>query len=143
MDDQNIKDRRLKTKVKLDPESYETLLNMLNGSDEDVVLALECLNNVQQKESLIYTLFLRKNSKTPHHVWKSNCKKVLTYHGSLGIGSDSNVITYNTILELIKLHDNKEENLDFFLHVFASFLKKSFVPVFDFVDDIELKIKVK
>lgn len=143
MDDQNIKNRRLKDKVKLDPESYETLLKMLNGSDEDVVLALECLNNVQQKQSLIYTLFLRKNSKVPCKLWQNNCKKVLTYHGSLGIKSDSNIITYNTILEIIKLQDNKEENLEFFLQVFASFLKKSFVPVFDFVDDIELKIKVK
>ena len=49
MDDKNTKNRRLKEKIVLDEESYDNLLNMLKGTDEDKLVALECIKNIDQK----------------------------------------------------------------------------------------------
>ena len=141
MDDKNIKNRGLKDKLVLDTESYDTLLNMLNGDDEDKIVAFECLNNVDQKKSLIYTLFLRKHGNAQHSMWKANCKKVLDYHGSLGFEPTNNIIKHASILEIIKTQPNKEENLNFFLIDFSKFLKDGLKRAFDFVDDLEFTLK--
>ena len=141
MDDKNIKNRGLKDKLVLDTESYDTLLNMFNGDDEDKIVAFECLNNVDQKKSLVYTLFLRKNANAQHSMWKANCQKVLDYHGSLGFEPTNNIIKHASILEIIKTQPNKEENLNFFLIDFSKFLKDGLKIAFDFVDDLEFTLK--
>jgi len=143
MDDKNIKNRGLKDKLVLDTESYDTLLNMLSGDDEDKIVAFECLNNVDQKKSLIYTLFLRKNGDALFSLWKDNCKKVLDYHASLGFEPGNNMIKYADVLEVIKVQDNKQENLDFFLKQFLDFVKTSLSLSFDFLDDVEIVLKPK
>ena len=143
MDDKNIKNRGLKDKLVLDAESYDTLLNMFSGDDEDKILALECINNIDQKKSLIYTLFLRKNANAQYSLWKVNCPKVLHYHGSLSFDLTTNSIRYADILEVIKTQDNKEENLNFFLVEFGKFLGGSLKDAFKFVDDLEITVKFK
>lgn len=143
MDDKNIKNRGLKDKLVLDVESYDTLLNMLSGDDEDKIVAFECLNNVNQKKSLIYTLFLRKYGTVQHSMWKDNCKKVLDYHGSLGFEPTNNMIKHAHILEVIKTQPNKEENLSFFLKDFSKFLGSNINQAFDFVDNLEITVKFK
>jgi hypothetical protein len=143
MDDKNIKNRGLKDKLVLDAESYDTLLNMFSGDDEDKILALECINNIDQKKSLIYTLFLRKNANAQYSLWKVNCPKVLHYHGSLSFDPTTNSIRYADILEVIKTQDNKEENLNFFLVEFGKFLGESLKDAFKFVDDLEITVKFK
>ena len=141
MDDKNIKNRGLKDKLVLDIESYDTLLNMFNGDDEDKIVAFECLNNVDQKKSLVYTLFLRKNANAQYSMWKVNCQKVLDYHGSLGFEPTNNMIKHASILEVIKTQPNKEENLNFFLRDFSKFLKEGLEKAFDFVYDLEFTLK--
>jgi hypothetical protein len=141
MDDKNIKNRGLKDKLVLDAESYDTLLNMLNGDHEDKVVAFECLNNVDQKKSLVYTLFLRKYGNAQHSMWKDNCPKVLHYHGSLGFEPTNNIIKHASILEIIKTQPNKEENLNFFLVDFSKFLKEGLEKAFEFVYDLEFTLK--
>jgi hypothetical protein len=143
MDDKNIKIRGLKDKLVLDSESYETLLNMFSGDDEDKILALECINNIDQKKSLIYTLFLRRNADVLYSLWKANSPKVLKYHSSLGFKPSNNMIKYGDILEIIKTQDNKEENLNFFLADFSRFLKDTLINSFDFMSELEIVTKFK
>jgi len=143
MDDKNTKNRRLKEKLVLDADSYTNLLNMLKGTDEDKLVALECIKNVDQKKSLIYTLFLRKHGNAQYSMWKANCKKVLDYHASLGFEPTNNVIKHASILEIIKTQDNKEENLNFFLADFNKFLRRVLTDAFDFVEELEFTLKFK
>ena len=142
MDDQNTKNRRL-NKTKLDDEVYKNLSKMLNATEEDRMVAYACLNTVNQTESLIYTLFLRKESKYLSE-WVKNCPKVVSYHNSYGIAKDSNIITFPTIYSILKkvTKENKDEKiLKFFLSKFASFIKESLM--FDFIEDVEITYKLK
>ena len=114
--DDKLKKKVLNDKLVLNPESYQNLLNMLNGTYEDKNVALICLNNVNQKKSLIYTLFLRKIGNAPHSMWKDICPKVLRYHGSIGFEPTNNLLKYSNILEVINSQENKEECLNFFFN---------------------------
>jgi hypothetical protein len=144
MDDQNTKNRRLKEKLVIDSESYDNLSQMLDSTEEDQVVALECIKNVDQKKSLIYTLFLRKNNLKTFGLWHEHCSKVLKYHASLGISKDSNAVSYNDIMKIMKEQDNKEENVKVFMKEFARFLKDSMSTThFEFIDDIQIEITLK
>ena len=143
MDDQNTKNRRLKEKLVIDSESYDSLTEMLNGTEEDQVVALECIKNVDQEKSLIYTLFLRKNNLKTFGLWHVHCSKVLKYHASLGISKDSSTVSYNDILRIMKEQNNKEENVKVFTKDFAGFLKASLSNAFPFIHDVQIEITLK
>ncbi len=136
----------LKTKEKLilDEEQYKTISIMLKSTDEDRVVAYSCLNTLKQKESLIYTLFLRKENPRYIHEWIKYCPKLLSYHFTFGVSKDNNVITFPTIYEIVKTitKDNKDEQiLKVFLSRFACFIKDSLV--YDFIEDVEITCKLK
>jgi len=143
MDDKNIKNRGLKNKVVLDSEAYDSLTQMLNSTEEDQVLALECIKNADLEKSLIYSLFLRKNNLKTFSLWKEHCSKVLKYHESLGFSKDSNSVSYNDIMSIIKNQSSKEENVKFFLKEFAKFLKNNMSNYFGFIDDIQIEVTLK
>jgi len=143
MDDKNIKNRGLIDKLKIDLESYENLLNMLNSNEEDQIVAFKCMDNINQKDSLIYTLFLRKNTTSKYSLWVSHCPKVILYHESLGISEHSNILQYKTIFEIIKNQSNKQENLEFFIKQFSIWLTKSLDRSFEFIEDLDITVKYK
>lgn len=142
MDDQNTKTRRL-NKVSLNAESYDSLLKMLESNEEDRILAFECLNNLNQKDSLIYTIFLRKYNKYKSE-WIKHCPKVVSYHQSHGIEKNTNIITFPTIWNIVKeiTEKNKDkEVLNFFTCQFAMFIKDSLN--FDFIESVDVKFKIR
>jgi hypothetical protein len=143
MDDKNTKNRRLKKKLVIDSETYKRLTEMLQGTEEDQVVALECIKNMDQEKSLIYTLFLRKNNLKTFGLWHEHCSKVLKYHASLGISKDSNTVSYNDIMKIMKEQGNKEENVKVFMKDFARFLKDNMSTAFHFIDDIQIEITLK
>jgi hypothetical protein len=143
MDDKNTKNRRLKKKLVIDSETYKRLTEMLEGTEEDQVVALECIKNMDQEKSLIYTLFLRKNNLKTFGLWHEHCSKVLKYHASLGISKDSNSVSYNDIMKIMKEQSNKEENVKVFMKDFAKFLKDNMSTYFHFIDDIQIEITLK
>ena len=144
MDDKNTKNRRLKEKLVIDSESYLSLTEMLQGTEEDQVVALECIKNMDQKKSLIYTLLLRKNNLKTFGLWHEHCSKVLKYHASLGISKDSNSVRYNDVMRIMKEQDNKEENVKVFMKDFAKFLKDSMSSThFNFIHDVQIEITLK
>lgn len=144
MDDKNTKNRRLKEKLVIDSETYDNLTEMLQSTEEDQVVALECIKNMDQKKSLIYTLLLRKNNLKTFGLWHEHCSKVLKYHASLGISKTSNVVSYNDVMRIMKEQDNKEENVKVFMKDFARFLKDSMSTThFEFIHDIQIEITLK
>jgi thiol-disulfide isomerase/thioredoxin len=143
MGNKNIKDRILNDKLVLDSESYESLSRMLNSTEEDTIVALTCLNNVNQKDSLVYTLFLRKKSKLYYKMWANYCPKLIKYHESLGVSDKNYNIKYNTIIDIIKKTDNKEHNTEIFLKEFAKFLQNSLSEAFGFIDELDFTLKLK
>jgi hypothetical protein len=144
MDDKNTKNRRLKEKLVIDSETYDRLTEMLQSTEEDQVVALECIKNMDQKKSLIYTLLLRKNNLKTFGLWHEHCSKVLKYHASLGISKDSNSVSYNDVMRIMKEQDNKEENVKVFMKDFAKFLKDSMSSThFNFIHDVQIEITLK
>lgn len=143
MDDKNTKNRRLKEKLVIDSETYNSLTEMLQGTEEDQVVALECIKNMDQEKSLIYTLFLRKNNLKTFGLWKEHCSKVLKYHASLGVSKDSGTVSYNDIMRIMKEQSNKEENVKVFMKDFARFLKENMYTYFDFIEDVQIEVTLK
>jgi thiol-disulfide isomerase/thioredoxin len=143
MNENDLKKKILNDKLVLDSESYESLSRMLNSTEEDTIVALTCLNNVNQKDSLVYTLFLRKKSKLYYKMWANYCPKLIKYHESLGVSDKNYNIKYNTIIDIIEKTDNKEQNIEVFLKEFSKFLQGNLSKAFGFIDELEFVLKFK
>jgi hypothetical protein len=143
MDVKDTKDRGLKNII-IDEETYKNLYNMLASTDEDKVIALTCINNLDKKANLVPTLFLRKEiSAAGLDMWKQHCPSVVKYHGSLQVNPDNNVIKFKDILRAIKQQgEQKEASYKFFSKRFEDFVKSNLIG-FDFIENVELKIKIK
>lgn len=143
MDVKNTKNRGLKDII-IDEDTYTNLTNMLSSSEEDKIVALININNLDQKANVIPILFLRKEcTRTNLELWKQYADKTIKYQRTLGINDSNNVIRYKNILAAInKQNVKKESNMEFFCRRFEKFVKDNLLG-FDFIENVELKIKVK
>jgi hypothetical protein len=142
MDDKNLKDRRLEKVINLDQRSYESVRLMLSSEDEaDRIMGYLTLENINQKKSLIYTLFLRKECMFYKIIeWKTHAPITLKYHDSLGIDS----LSHKAIYAIIKKTKNIEF-LNFYLYKLSSYIKSVFFDDFqdDLIEDIEIIFKTR
>ena len=49
MDVKDAKNRRLVSDIVIDDETYQNLLDMLNSTEEDAIVALTTINNLNKK----------------------------------------------------------------------------------------------
>lgn len=141
MDDKDSKDRGL-TKLVIDDKYYKNLFRMLNSSEEDQIVALQCIKPLNKQRNYVAVAFLRKNSKCPQHLWVANCKTHLKYQFSLGIPEGSK-ITFAEIHKAMKTEPKyKDENGAFFTARYVEFLKENLVKM-DFVESVEINVKIK
>ena len=141
MDDENSKNRGLNNIV-IDDKYYKNLVKMLNSSEADQVVALQCIKPLNKQRNYVAVAFLRKNSKCPQNLWDTNCKTHLRYQLSLGI-PDGSKITFSEIHKAMKAEPKyKEENGAFFTARYVDFLKENLVKM-DFVESVEINVKIK
>lgn len=141
MDDKDSKDRGLSSLV-IDDKYYKNLVGMLNSTEADQVVALQCIKPLNKQRNYVAVAFLRKNSKCPQHMWDTNCKTHLRYQLTLGI-PDGSKITFAEIHKAMKKESKyKEENGAFFAARYIEFLKENLVKM-DFVESIEMNVKIK
>ena len=142
MDDQNLTDRRLEDKINLDKTSYESIRLMLTSKDEaDRIMGYLTLENINQKKSLVYTLFLRKECMFHKETeWKTNAQNTLKYHDSLKITS----LSHNAIYAVIKETKNIEF-LNFYLYKLSSYIKTVFFDDYndDLIESVDIVFKYK
>ncbi len=144
MDAKNSKNRGTKSII-IDKNEYKSLLTMLNSGHDDITLALECIKNMDPKANILPIVLLRKNSACNFVEWTKICKKHIAYQYSLGIDKDTKNVIYTDIYhEIIKKKEANvsKEHIEIFSEEIGEFLKKHLIK-YDFVDDIELKIKLK
>lgn len=147
MDVKNSKNRGLKSIV-IDEEQYHNLLNMLNSNEEDQLVALTCIKGLDKERNSIAVAFLRKSGKCHINMWRKHCKSWLDYMDSLKMKNDSNVITFSTIYKALKKETKyQKENAVFFITRYTEYIKKDLLRATlqsnDFVEDIEINIKIK
>ena len=80
MDVKDAKNRRLVSDIVIDDETYQNLLDMLNSTEEDAIVALTTINNLNKNKNLIQVLFLRKEGNCSKELWKQHCIKHLNHH---------------------------------------------------------------
>ena len=143
MDVKDTKDTRLE-EIIITEEMYTNLFKMLNADEADQVVALNCIKNLEKKANLVPILFLRKECSNTHFsLWQEHCPKVLKYHLTLGVTAANNMIKFANILHAMKEQKRfKQENLMFFTKRFEVFVKNNLLG-FDFIEDLEIKIKIK
>jgi hypothetical protein len=144
MDAKNSKNRRTKSII-IDKNEYKSLLTMLTSGHEDITLALEFIKNMDPKANILPIVLLRKNSACDFSEWTKICKKHIAYQYSLGIDKDTKNVIYTDIYhEIIKKKEANvsKEHIEIFSEEMGEFLRKHLIK-YDFVEDIELKIKLK
>ena len=147
MDAQDTKTRGLTNKIKIDEESYNSLLDMLNASDEDAIVALTAINNLGGRKNLLQTLFLRKNANCRKDLWEQHAKKVLKYHSSY-TAMTLKFITYADLFKVIKHNkytskEDKEFDIVFYTKRLQDFIGRSLIGFEDVIDSIEINVKLK
>lgn len=143
MDVKNTKNRGTRSII-IDRDQYHNLLSMVKSSKEDISLALECIKNMDAKANVLPILLLRKNASGNFDDWIKTCKKHIAYQYSLGIDKDRKNVTYSEIYEVTKNKDANisQNHIDIFLEEMNNFFKKHMIK-FDFIDDVNINIKLK
>lgn len=144
MDVKNSKTRRTKSII-IDKDQYKNLLTMFTSSKEDVTFALQCIRNMDALANIVPILLLRKHSRCDFAEWTNACKKHISYQYSLGIENYTKLVTYDQIYK--KIIKNKDapvskEHIEIFTDDLAEFFKTNLVK-YDFIKDIEIKLKLK
>ena len=141
MDVKNSKNRGTKSIV-IDREKYDSLLSMLNSSEEDANVAFECINTLDIKNNIIPILLLRKHSNTKIESWKKKCSKHIKYHKSIDINDEYKNLSYTEVYATLKKVDVTEEHKNIFLQELSNFFKRHAIK-FDFIEDLDIKVQLK
>lgn len=136
--------------IKLDIESFNNILKMLNSSDkESNVMGLVTIENLDFKKNLTIILLLKKLSQLQFNIWKINAPKTYKKIDNIikledASNSAEGVITYKTLLKILVNEKQTQDDIQLFLDIFASHIFKTIQGLgFDFIDDTEITIKLK
>ena len=148
MDVKDAKDRRLVSDIVIDDETYQNLLDMLNSTEEDAIVALTTINNLNKNKNLIPILFLRKEANCSKELWKQHCIKHLNHHNKNYMSADIKYITYADIFKILNevvfsSKKEKEQVLTFYTKRLESFITRNLVGFEDIVDKVYINIKLK
>jgi hypothetical protein len=125
------------TRLVIDEASYKNLKEMLNSSPEDVQVALSCIKTEVDRKN-----FLRKNTKCDILNWIQQCNTHLKYQENLGIPVGYHIKISDIYRALGNETAYKDENKKFFTARYVEFLKSTIAGM-DFVESIEIKVKLK
>ncbi len=148
MDVKDTKNRRLVSDIVIDEDQYKNLLNMLNSTEQDAVVALNVINNLKVDKNLIQVLFLRKESACSNDYWNIHCSKHIKYHKNTSVITNPNLITYANIFKILNQFTfsskkDKEQALIFYTKRLENFLIKNLLGFEDVIDNFSINVKIK
>ena len=126
----------------LNQETHESMLAMMNSTDkENMVVALNCIENVDFDKSLVYILLLKKFSNASAEDWKSNAPKVSAKLKALEVDVDK-PINFKKILQIIVQRKVPKDDIQFYLDRFGGYLFTTIKDMgYNYVESIEIKLK--
>lgn len=128
-------------KLVIDEAQYRNLFGMLNSSEEDQMVALQCLKSLSKQRNHVAIAFLRKNCKCDIRLWEAICKTHMRYQLTLGIPEFK--ITFAQIHKAIQNEPQyKEENGKFFTARYVDFLRESLAKM-GYIESVEINVKIK
>jgi hypothetical protein len=131
-------------KEKVNDETIQNILKLLNSSDEEnKIVGLTLINeNYCNKYSWFYVLLLKRESLVSTTLWIKHCPKFIRYCSQKNINNAS--ISFNDIWkEILNGKEYDEADINNFIKMFSNHVNTSLKSVYDFIDDIEFKIKIK
>lgn len=131
-------------KISLTGETYRSVLDMLNSSDqENVVMGLSIIEETNRIKGMACILMLKKSAKVAVNLWNEHAPQTCLWMKSLDAPVEG-VITYKKILEIITHHKVETSQMQFFMDEFGKHLFDQIKQLgYDFVEDLEIKLKLK
>lgn len=131
-------------KLVLDADSFDSILAMLQSNDkENEEVAFSVINNCDKEKSLVYLLYLHRLSNEKAIEWEKRAPLAFEYLKTTGYTPDRET-SYKDILDIIKASDIDEKSSEFSYSYFGKYLLDTIQKLgYDFVENIEVKIKVK
>lgn len=129
-------------KVKINAETFETVLSMLNSTDQDnVILGLSCIEEMDAINGLVYLLLLKKLGNVEEEMWKLHASTKLKY--IQGIDENKGIITYQRILSILRETKVPISDIQVFLTYFGKYLMDILKTEYEIIEGIEVIIKCK
>lgn len=130
-------------KIKLSAETFDSVMSMLNSSDqESVIVGLSCIEELDITTGITYLLLLKKLANVSTDAWEEYAPTKAKYLNSLGLSVEYPV-TYKKILDIITERKVPIDDLQFFLNKFAIYIKEGLRNDYAIINDIEIKINLK
>ena len=131
-------------KIKLNAETFDNVLAMLNSSDkESVVMGLACVEEMDTTSCIVFLLLIRKLANVTDELWKVNAPKKTASLTNMGVAGGT-VLTYKRILELLAERKASSADIEFFLGKFGMYLNETLHQLgYDIVESVDIKLKLK
>jgi len=126
----------------IDQEKYTNLKNMLNSSQEDSIVAFECIKGLDMSRNFAAIAFLRKETKVSINRWRLSCQHHIAYQSSLGIPDKENITFAHIELAIVQLRIYQQENQEMYVYRLSDFIKESIESI-NVVESVEINIKFK
>lgn len=135
----------------LNKDNYDTVKAMIESPDpESVVLGLQCIENSDLKDNLVYILLMMKEANVDWREWRNNApiitqsvENVIQASNRQTIYRDYGLmLTYDFILKVMRSYHVSREDYDFFMEHYA----KNLLSVVNDDNDnniVDLKITLK
>ncbi len=93
---------------------------MLESPDEEnIIVALTCIENSDFKANIAYVLLMMKESNVAFKNWPQYAPKTMEKYRALGILTEKRTLTYKKILEVILDYKVSVKDIQFFMNRFA------------------------
>jgi len=130
--------------IKLTAETHDNIVEMMNSIDlENRVVALNCIENVDFNENLVYILLLKKQGGASSSEWSTHAPNTSKLLKGIGINLDTS-LTWKQYLEILIKRDTTPDKIQFYLDRFVAVIHKSITALgYDFIETLEVKVKLK
>jgi len=126
----------------IDNNAYDSLLKMLNSTDEDKLVALTTIENIDRKKNYCKVLLLYKNGSPDYSLWNEHAPKTCKWVANLGLKGSAP--TYQSIFNVLIKKKASSEDMEFFLEDFMRVLKDRFKNFgYEFINSIDIKLTYK
>jgi hypothetical protein len=131
-------------KERINNDAIQNILSLLNSDDEEnKIVGLTVINEKYcNKNNWLYVLLLKRNSLVSTELWIKHCPKFIKYCVKKNINKAS--ISFNDLWkEVLDSKEYDEIDINNFIKMFSDHVNESLKSVYNFIDDIEFKIKIK
>jgi hypothetical protein len=130
--------------IKLTAETHDSIVEMMNSIDlENRVVALNCIENVDFSDNLVYILLLKKQGNATTKEWREHAPHTSKMLISIGINLDS-TLTWKAYLEILAKRNTEPEKIQFYLDRFVRVIHSSIKALgYDFIEELEITLKRK